>query len=163
MPSTTMPPPAYGLPWLTVMLNELIAGVKETPGPGETDAINRYHAVTAAGVPPGDGDETNWCASCQCYGLEKSGIISPRSKSARSFERWGVPIPLSLPRRGAIAVLERGLDPKNGHVGTLLHWTQFDVFLVGGNQGNAVSIARYPRRRVVAFRWPPGVEMPEAA
>lgn len=163
MPSLTIPPPPLpsDLPWLTVMLNELVAGVKETPGPKSTARINRYHAATAAGIPPGDGDETSWCSSCMCFCLEESGIRSTRSKRARSYEEYGVT--LIHPRRGAIAVLERGPDPRDGHVGLVLHWTTVDVWLAGGNQGNAVSVGRFPRRRVLTYRLPPGVEISEVA
>lgn len=152
------PPPRYEAPWLSTMLHEL--GVKETPGPAATLRIQEYHSATAAGVPP-TGDETSWCASFVSWALEQVNIRSTRSKSARSYEHWGAALPLDAPCRGAIAVLSRGLDLKSGHVGALLHWDASDVWLIGGNQGNTVAVARYPRHRVQAFRWPAG--LPEAA
>jgi uncharacterized protein (TIGR02594 family) len=148
-------------PWLTMALLELAAGIRETPGPGETARINGYHAETAAGVPPGDGDETHWCSSGLCFCFHRAGLPSPRSKSARSWESYGVR--LLRPRRAAIAVLERGPDPRHGHVGLVMHWTRDTWWLLGGNQGNRWSVAPYPRDRLVTLRWPPGVEIPEAA
>lgn len=164
MPTRAIPPPPTPmseLPWLTMALLELEARVKETPGPGETPRINGYHAETAAGVPPGDGDETYWCSSGLCFCMHRAGLPSTRSKSARSWENYGVR--LIQPRRAAITVLSRGSDPRHGHVGLLMHWTRGDLWLLGGNQGNTWSIARYPRHRLVTLRWPPGVEVPEAA
>ena len=62
--------------------------------------------------------------------------------------------PLDEGRFGAVAVLSRGSDPSAGHVGFLLGETDGHVLLLGGNQGDAVSVAAFPKTRLLGFRWP---------
>ena len=57
--------------------------------------------------------------------------------------------PRRQPRPGAIAVLSRGSDPTLGHVGFLVGSTPTDVILLGGNQGDAVTVAAFPRARLL--------------
>jgi uncharacterized protein (TIGR02594 family) len=97
-------------------------------------------------------DEVAWCAAYVGACLERSGISSTRSLLARSYLKWGTA--LTEPRIGAIAVLSRGSDAGKGHVGFWLGETDDSVVLLGGNQKNAVSVARYPKGRLLALRWP---------
>lgn len=106
-----------------------------------------------AGHPKVTRDEVAWCAAFVGACLERSGAASTRSLMARSYLQWGEP--LSAPRAGAVAVLSRGRNAALGHVGFWLGETDRDVVLLGGNQGNAVSVARYPKARLLGFRWPP--------
>ncbi|HKZ97595.1 MAG TPA: glycosyl hydrolase 108 family protein [Hyphomicrobiaceae bacterium] len=71
---------------------------------------------------------------------------------ARSYLGWGEA--LGDGRLGAIAVLTRGADPALGHVGFLVGETADTLFLLGGNQGDAVSVAPFARSRLVGLRWP---------
>lgn len=97
-------------------------------------------------------DEVAWCAAFCGACLERAGIASTRSLLARSYLKWGVA--LTEPRVGCIAVFSRGSDPGKGHVGFWLGETDNAVVLLGGNQGNAVSVARYPKSRLLGLRWP---------
>lgn len=97
-------------------------------------------------------DEVAWCAAFCGACLERTGIASTRSLLARSYLKWGVA--LARPRVGCIAVLSRGSDPGKGHVGFWLGETDNAVILLGGNQGNAVSVAHYPKSRLLGLRWP---------
>jgi uncharacterized protein (TIGR02594 family) len=105
-----------------------------------------------AGHPEVVRDEVAWCAAYVGACLERTGIPSTRSLMARSYLEWGRP--LTEPRAGAIAVLSRGSDVSKGHVGFWLGETNDAVVLLGGNQGNSVSVARYPKSRLLALRWP---------
>jgi len=139
--------------WLQVLLAE--HGVKETPGPKSTPRIDLYHAATSGGVPP-QGDETSWCSSACCFAMEQSHVRSTRSKAAISWLTWGVGI--QVPRLGCVTVLHRE-DPRNpnaAHVALWLATIGDRVVLLGGNQGNAVSIVPYAAARVMAFRVPMG-------
>ena len=71
---------------------------------------------------------------------------------ARSYLRWGAA--LDEGRFGAVAVLSRGSDPAAGHVGFLLGETDAHFVLLGGNQGDAVGVAAFPKTRLLGFRWP---------
>lgn len=93
-----------------------------------------------------------WCDAFVGACLERAELASTRSLMARSYLRWGEK--LEDGRFGAICVLSRGSDPSAGHVGFLLGETPEHVILLGGNQGDAVSVAAYPRARLLGFRWP---------
>lgn len=97
-------------------------------------------------------DEVAWCAAYVGACLERASIASTRSLLARSYLAWGTV--LSEPRIGAVAIFSRGSDPSQGHVGFWLGETEDSVVLLGGNQGNAVSVARYTKSRLLALRWP---------
>ena len=50
--------------------------------------------------------------------------------------------------------MSRGGDPSLGHVGFLLGEDDDHVFLLGGNQGDAVTVVAFPKARIVGLRWP---------
>ena len=51
-------------------------------------------------------------------------------------------------------VLSRPPDPAQGHVGFYIGETPANLLLLGGNQHNAVSVAPFPKSRVIGLRWP---------
>src|SRR5262249_44572978 len=61
----------------------------------------------------------------------------------------------SKPQRGCIVVFWRG-DPnaETGHVAFYDHDDGDHIVVLGGNQGDAVTTARFPKSRVLAYRWP---------
>lgn len=66
----------------------------------------------------------------------------------RNYLDWGLGV---KPQYGAILVFGRG---SGGHVGYYMGETK-DYFLVlGGNQGNAVTISRVAKNRLLGVRWP---------
>lgn len=106
-----------------------------------------------AGFSQIDNDEVAWCAAFVGACLQRSGISPTRSLMARSYSRWGQGLGQS-PAVGCIAVLSRGSDPALGHVGFVVGQTADTLFLLGGNQSDAVTVAAYPKSRLVALRWP---------
>lgn len=135
-------------PWLQQAWREF--GQRERPGEAHNPRILALYRDAGHGEVA--GDEVAWCAAFCGACLERAGIRSTRSLLARSYLGWGAA--LAAPRIGAVAVLSRGTDPGQGHVGFWLGEAEDDVVLLGGNQGNAVSVARYPRSRLLALRWP---------
>ena len=130
----------------TLALKEL--GTKEIPGKAHNERVLEYHKATSLRATT---DEVPWCASFVCWSLESVGLPSTRSASARSYLQWGEKI--DSPMEGDICVLWRGrIDASTGHVGFFVKFEGNDVVLLGGNQSDAVSIERYPRSRVLAFR-----------
>ena len=97
-------------------------------------------------------DETAWCAAFAGACLARAGHKNSGSLMARSYLNWGEA--LSVGRTGAVAILSRGSDPSLGHVGFLIGENGDDIILLGGNQGDAVSVAAFPRSRLVGLRWP---------
>ncbi len=51
-------------------------------------------------------------------------------------------------------MLSRTADPALGHVGFLVGETADAVILLGGNQGDRVCVAAFPRARLLDLRWP---------
>lgn len=135
--------------WVRVALAEI--GVVEDTRPGKSLArIEDYHAVTYAGRAP---DDVSWCSSYLCYAFETAGIKSTKSKTAASWATWGVAV---TPRQFAVCVF--GKKDKDaggsGHVGICLGISGTELYLLGGNQTNKVSIATRKTADVVAWRWP---------
>ncbi|MDH4981309.1 TIGR02594 family protein [Hyphomicrobium sp. D-2] len=138
-------------PWLAAAWAEL--GQREVRGSADNARIRAF--FREVGHPAILHDEVAWCAAFVGACLERGGLASTRSLMARSYLRWGEA--LSDSRIGAVAVLSRGSDPAAGHVGFLMGETPTHVVLLGGNQGDAVSVAAYPKTRLLGLRWPSAV------
>lgn len=88
---------------------------------------------------------TNWC-------MKQSGLKGTQSAMARSWLKWGVG--LTIPAFGCIVVMSRGDNTYSGHVG---FWVgdsdEANIRVLGGNQSNSVSIANFPKAKVLGYRW----------
>lgn len=138
--------------WLRAARGE--RGLLEIPGPKHHPRVLEYHACTRLGAKT---DEVPWCASFVCWCLEQAHIKHTRSAAASSYATFGVPCEL---RPGAIVVFGKA-DPDaggTGHVAFAERWNARTVWVLGGNQNNAVNIAPRPRSRIVAVRWPVALE-----
>lgn len=134
--------------WMARAWAEL--GQRERPGSADNPRVVAYYAdVGHVGVRH---DEVAWCAAFAGACLERAGRPSTRSLMARTYLRWGEA--LDEPRLGAIAVLSRGSDPASGHVGFWVGETNDSVLLLGGNQSDSVSVAGFPKARLIGLRWP---------
>ena len=107
-----------------------------------------------------DEDDIPWCAAFVSGILESVGIESARSWWARSYRQWGRS--LFGPVYGAVVVFERG--PTSGHVGFVVGKTDRSAYsplwVLGGNQSDAVNVKLFPRSRVLAYRYPDDVSLP---
>jgi uncharacterized protein (TIGR02594 family) len=131
-------------PWMTIARKEV--GVKEIPG-GPNSRIAEY--ISTVGGSPGDA----WCSCFAAWVMEQAGLpLTGVTPAARSWLKWQTPI--SQPRAGCVVILSRGSQTWTGHVGFLVRWTDKTLTLLGGNQGDAVSIRPYPRSRLLGLRWP---------
>jgi uncharacterized protein (TIGR02594 family) len=134
--------------WLAAAWAEL--GQREVSGAADNARIRAF--FRDVGQAASLHDEVAWCAAFAGACLERAGQASTRSLMARSYLRWGEVLDDS--RFGAVAVLSRGSDPSAGHVGFLLGEAGAHVILLGGNQGDAVSVAAFPKARLLGLRWP---------
>lgn len=132
--------------WLSIARKEL--GVAEVPGVGNNERILEYHGVTTLRAT---ADSVPWCSSFACWVIERAGYKSTRSAAARSWLQWGRAI--DQPVEGCIVVLKRGAPP-SGHVGFYVGGDANRVRLLGGNQGDRVSEAFFPRADVLGYRMP---------
>lgn len=136
-------------PWLPVAYGE--CGVEEVPGPASNPRIDLYHQM-GGGITA--GDDVPWCAGFVGFCLITAGLEGTGKPNARSYLEWGKG--LVCPRLGCVTVLWReSPDGAFGHVaffvgindeGTLL-------YLLGGNQGNKVTVSAYPADRLLGYRW----------
>lgn len=141
--------PAAGAPedaWMQIARAEL--GQTEVSGSGDNPRIRQYHATTAGGAEP---DSTPWCSSFANFCVRGAGLQGANSKAARSWLTWGQEAPDFVP--GCIVVLKRG-NPPSGHVGFYVGRESGRIQLLGGNQGDKVSIASFDADRVIGIRLP---------
>lgn len=132
---------------LEVAVAEFARGVSELPGLDHNNPrIVEYHATT--GLKAHD-DETPWCSSFVNFCIEQAGGVGTKSAAAASWLTWGRPVDSRDVLLGDVAVLSR---VGGHHVGFPIGIVGGTVLLLGGNQGNRVSVAPYPIARVVAFR-----------
>jgi uncharacterized protein (TIGR02594 family) len=145
--------------WLAIALAEQAKGVAERPGGAHDPEILKYIASTTIGADPKFlKDETAWCSAFVNWCVSQAGVRGTNSAKARDWHDnggWGRPI--DEPVKGCIAVLwrERPDHPDRlGHVGFYERAEGDKIFLLGGNQGGAISVAPYPRARLLSFRMP---------
>lgn len=128
-------------------------GTREIPGEKhEPKILQWWKAIKRSGI---QSDEVPWCAAFVGGCLEAVGVVSSRYESAKSYLTWGVP--LSKPTLGCVVVFER---QGGGHVGFVVgEDPKGRLMVLGGNQGNVVSIAPFDRSRVAGYRWPAPVSI----
>ena len=99
------------------------------------------------------GDEVPWCSAFVNYICWLLDVPRSRSLAARSWLRVGAPVPLEQAEKGRdVVIFSRGNNPEQGHVAFFSELRDEAVFVLGGNQGDAVTITSYPRSRVVGVR-----------
>jgi uncharacterized protein (TIGR02594 family) len=96
-------------------------------------------------------DETPWCGVYVAHCMATFGIPLPQYwMRARDWLNWGTK--LEFPTIGCVVVFSRD---KGGHVGFVVGRSiDGHLMVLGGNQGNRVSIAPIDNSRVLGYRWP---------
>jgi len=134
---------------LQVAFREL--GTSEISGEQHNPRILTYAAqANLSGIKD---DETPWCSTfinfcCDELGYEKSG-----KANARSWLQIGTEI--SNPRPGDVVVFWReNIHSWKGHVALYLGHAvdKKKIYCLGGNQGDAVSVASYDVGKVLGYR-----------
>ncbi|PKH50007.1 TIGR02594 family protein [Tenacibaculum sp. Bg11-29] len=125
-------------------------GVKEVKGAKDHPQIINYF-VSLGYDRSKFKDETAWCSAFVNWVAKQAGYENSNKLTARSWLTVGTST--MAPEQGDLVVLWR--DHPNswkGHVGFLVKETNRYVYLLGGNQGDSVSIKAYPKKRVLDFR-----------
>ena len=136
---------------MTDLLLEVLShyGLTEVSGPqSNPDIIDMGKEL---GIDIVDDSTFSWCSISLCYYAKKLGYEQPNSAAARSWLK--MPIVVLKPSLGDVVVLwrESKLGWK-GHVGLFINWDKDFVWLLGGNQGNSISIAKFTRERILGIR-----------
>lgn len=126
---------------------EWASNIKEFTGKDKNNPkIVWYHSFTTLRATD---DETPWCSAFMCAAAFSAAFASTRSAAAKSWLGYGVEGNGSI---GDIAIFKRA----GGHHVCFVHkaFKEGDktVTVLGGNQGNAVSVANYKAENLIAFR-----------
>jgi uncharacterized protein (TIGR02594 family) len=137
-----------------------LIGVREIPGAKHSSVIMGWIkklGAKALGIAVRD-DETPWCGTFCAHVMQEVGILPPPiAVRASAWGLWGRQ--LIGPRLGCVLVFVR---QGGGHVGFYVGEDKTHYHVLGGNQGNAVSITRIAKDRLSAkgMRWPHGEPLP---
>jgi uncharacterized protein (TIGR02594 family) len=135
-------------PWLQWARNEI--GTREIIGTKHNPRVVAYWRQGNVALNVSD-DETPWCAAFVAAALEQTLYRSTRSGMARSYANSPHFTRIEGPRLGAICVLSSSRGPSSGHVGFVEAANDTHVWLLGGNQSNAVNVARFPLSLLVGY------------
>jgi uncharacterized protein (TIGR02594 family) len=138
-------------PWYQVALEELANGVVEIPGEVNNPRILEYHATCTLHAT---NDETAWCSAFVNWCMIQAARKGTNNAAARSWLDWKSGTRITSPRLGAVAVFARGTKPWEGHVGLFAGEDDAHVQVLGGNQGNCVSVAPQRKSKLLAYLWP---------
>lgn len=133
------------------LAQRFVGEIREMPGVQHHPFIQWAHMLCSLGAD--QPDETPWCSS---FVNAIAWVLNlPRSKSAaaRSWLNVGQVIQLRDAVAGSdVVILSRGSNPAQGHVGFFAGLQGDRVFVLGGNQGNEISIAPFDARDVLGVR-----------
>lgn len=124
-------------------------GIAEVPGTGDNAAIVAMLQLDNSWAGK---DSVAWCSA---FVNHVAWVLRlPRSKSLAARSWLGVGIPVTTPEIGFdVAVFKRGTNPAEGHVG---FFAGFDpsgkILVLGGNQGDKVSIAPFAKSDLLGYR-----------
>ena len=124
--------------------------MKEAPGKANNTVVQAYYKDS--GHPEIKHDSVPWCAAFVGAMLKRAGLKHSGSLLARSYLSWGKK--LAQPKRGAIVVLARGNSSWQGHVAFFECEDKGRIVCLGGNQSDRVTLASYPKSRLLGYRWP---------
>lgn len=136
---------------MTDLLLEFLShyGVREFEGPSSNPEITEM--ADDLGFDMQDDSTLSWCSLALNYYAKKCGYEYTNSLAARSWLKTSIVV--LKPSLGDIVVLWRESPSSwKGHVGLFVAWDETKIWLLGGNTNNMISIAPYPRERVLGVR-----------
>jgi uncharacterized protein (TIGR02594 family) len=160
--------------WFDVAMCEI--GEKEGSGkasnnPRILEYLQMFSHLNRSGLSA--VDETAWCGAFVAWCLREAGATSNDFVNGRYLagaKMWlHVGQKLKQPQVGCVTVVSRpagsdttGTTTSGYHVGFFVEATKGGVVLLGGNQGNKVSVAPFLRSKgwtVEGHRWPSGLAL----
>ena len=146
------------VPWLAEA--KRWQGLKEVAGPGSNKTILAWGRAIADWFTD---DDIPWCGAF-VHGVLASALpdepLPANALWARGWLRFGTTID---PTPGAVLVFWRGSrSGTSGHVGFYAGEDSAAFHVLGGNQSNAVTVARIARSRLLGARWPRSAPLPTA-
>lgn len=138
------------IPWLANAYTQI--GVHEIDGPSSNPRIIEYLStvVPITSEIKEDAPNVDWATGFVAWSLSKAKISGPIGMDPLNWLNWGRA--LDVPVEGCVVVLT--FAHGGSHVGFYIGESDGLVSTLGGNQDNMVSIKRYLKTRVKAYRWP---------
>jgi uncharacterized protein (TIGR02594 family) len=141
------------------LAERLVGEVTERSGSATHPFIAWCHEMT---MGQDVEDEVPWCSSFINRLAWFCRLPRSRSAAARSWLDVGVPVSIDQAQPGAndVVILKRGNGPQPGpevfrapgHVGIYMGVEGTRVRVLGGNQGNTVSLASFPLSSILGIR-----------
>jgi len=126
-------------------------GVTEVAGDEDNPLVVKF--AQESGFQEITDDETPWCSIFVNWCCEKAELQRTYKANARSWLYIGLPV--DNPSPGDIVIFWRD-HPQSwkGHVGLFMGYSKdmSQVYVLGGNQRNSVSIQGYDANKVLGFR-----------
>ncbi len=151
--------PAAALKVTALSIARRYLGVRELDGPGSNPQILAWLARVA---PWANDDEIPWCSAFVYDAAWLLELDRPKTRpaAARSWLTVGAPVKLRDARPGFdVVVLTRGdrspgpdVLEAPGHVGWFVEGFGSHVAVLGGNQGDAVSVQDFHTPRILGIR-----------
>lgn len=124
-------------------------GLKETPGAKSTPRI-KTAIKHAADWLDGDDSVTPWCGAIRgLWALETGTGAPPEHYRARSWLEWGHAVRLQDAQKGDTVVFKRS---GGYHVALFDRAAGEKIYVLGGNQSNAVNVQGYAKEDVMGVR-----------
>lgn len=138
-------------------LAQRFVGVSESAGATSNPQVLAMLRLDSPGV---QDDATPWCSAFVNYIAWLLRLPRSKSLAARSWLGVGGAVQLKEARLGDVVVLQRGSGEQPGpavlnapgHVGFFAGLEDAAVLVLGGNQGDSVSVARFPVSRILGIR-----------
>lgn len=134
-------------------------GTKEAPGTPSNPTILSMLRLDQSWPA---GDDVPWCGAFCSYIAWLLALPRSRSLAARSWLIVGEPVyPVDAEPGFDVVVLKRGREPQPGpevisgapgHVGFFVGFDGDRVLVLGGNQGDTVSLQGFPRGSILGIR-----------
>ena len=145
--SAALAPPGP-LPWISEAKTAL--GRNEAP-----DSNWLMDWLKRDGRTLGDPSKNAWCGdfveTCIRMALPDEPLLGALGTNPYWARNWLLFGQETKPVTGAVLIFERG---SGGHVGFAVGQDETHFFVLGGNQSDAVTIARIAKSRLLGARWP---------
>lgn len=129
-------------------------GTTEVVGPKHNPVIMEWARET--GLKQYTNDEIPWCGLYMAVVMKRANRDVVKDPLwARNWAKFGVEA--KVPMLADVLVFSR---ETGGHVGLYVGEDKTSYHVLGGNQGNAVSIVRIAKNRLIASRRPPYQSQP---
>lgn len=132
-------------------------GTREAAGPANSATILGWAkrlSTKVLGIAY-NADSVPWCGLFAAACVSEAGLAPPFiALRAKSWGTWEANLRVTHLAPGAVLVFQR---QGGGHVGFYVGEDDRAYHVLGGNQGDCVSITRIAKDRLIAARWPRGV------